>query len=203
MASIEQYSEHPIAQAFVTDNTLNVSRVEVIINQGIIGEIAGETYRIGRAQFMPCGIPDHLVDATVLVSKNEEIIAAYWLTDALKTHTTDVISKLSQHYSLSIISGDAAKNVFDVAASLNITNAHHSCRPEDKLSILTNLQTDKNVVMMLGDGINDAPVLAQADVAITVGNAGFYQKYGYCFITRAPRTVTTAHSISQANETHN
>ena len=176
VASIEQYSEHPIAQAFVTDNTLNVSRVEVIINQGIIGEIAGEAYRIGRAQFMPCGIPDYLLDATVLVSKNEEIIAAYWLTDALKTHTTDVISELLQHYSLSIISGDAAKNVFDVAASLNITNAHHSCRPEDKLSILTNLQTDKNVVMMLGDGINDAPVLAQADVAITVGNASDFTK---------------------------
>ncbi len=177
VASIEQFSEHPIARAFECSHPISVKDVKVVINQGILGEFEGALYRIGNAKFMPCAIPNHILNATVFVSKNEQVIAAYWLTDALKVYTTDVVSALADAYSLSIISGDAAKHVSEIAETLNIKEAHHGCRPEDKLSILTELQSSKKVVMMLGDGINDAPVLAQADVAVTVGNASDFTKH--------------------------
>ncbi|MFT7259453.1 MAG: Cu2+-exporting ATPase [Glaciecola sp.] len=177
-AALELRSEHPIAKAFSTlDIDIQHQHIEnfnVSVGNGIYGTINGDSYQLGSANFIGINVKseliNELVDASIILAKEGDVVAAFWLADEIKHDVADILKKLSG-YETSILSGDSDKNVRDVALKLGIDKTYSQCTPLQKLKTIKTLQQQGKKVLMLGDGINDAPVLAAADVSVAVGNA--------------------------------
>jgi Cu2+-exporting ATPase len=170
-ASLEAYSEHPIARAFVSQAPLSVlDNVTVSPGMGISGSIGADIYRIGSAKFMQQSVGEELRSSRVFLQKNAVLLAAFELDDEIKPDALELISQF-KHMQLLLLSGDNPKNVFHVAELLGIEHWHAQHTPQQKLAKIQDLQQQGHKVLMLGDGINDSPVLAQADVSVAVGNA--------------------------------
>lgn len=177
-AALELRSEHPIAKAFSTlDIDIQHQHIEnfnVSVGNGIYGTINGDSYQLGSANFIGINVKNELinelVDASIILAKEGDVVAAFWLADEIKHDVADILKKLSG-YETSILSGDSDKNVRDVALKLGIGKTYSQCTPLQKLKTIKTLQQQGKKVLMLGDGINDAPVLAAADVSVAVGNA--------------------------------
>jgi Cu2+-exporting ATPase len=170
-ASLEAYSEHPIAKAFVTALPLKtVTKVSVEPGRGIRGYIDGRLCEIGSPEFMTLAVDDKIKDHRVFLQHDGKLLAAFQLSDELKEDAADFI-KLFKHMKLILLSGDSPQNVMSIANKLHIENYFSRQTPEKKLLKIRELQRNGHSILMLGDGINDGPVLAQADVSIAVGNA--------------------------------
>ena len=169
-ASLESRSEHPISKAFVTSEPIAVSDFEVTAGGGIRGTVDGKQYLLGSATFTqaaPSAVP---LIANVYLVCNGQCLAAYEVTDSLKSDTAETLAGLDD-FQLVLLSGDTQQNVDKLAAKLPLAVATGELTPEQKYQAVQKLQAQGNKVMMLGDGINDAPVLASADVSVAVGNA--------------------------------
>ena len=169
-ASLESRSEHPISRAFSAIESFAVSDFEVTAGGGIRGTVEGKQYLLGSATFTqadPSYVP---VSANVYLVCNGECLAAYEVTDSLKRDTAETLAGLDT-FQLVLLSGDTQQNVDKLAAKLPLAVATGELTPEQKYQAVQKLQAQGNKVMMLGDGINDAPVLASADVSVAVGNA--------------------------------
>lgn len=189
------FEQHLLAlqkDAFNQQHRVQVSKFEVNIGLGVSAVIEGQQYHLGSQAFiLPNLATKHNIDSTiddasisryqteyakqihdanVLFCKNDLLIAAFWLTDTIQTDASTTIAALKRH-TLTILSGDTQANAETVAKALEIDNAVGHSTPQDKLNYMLALQNQDKRVMMLGDGINDAPVLAAADVSIAVGNA--------------------------------
>ncbi|HCF78172.1 MAG TPA: cadmium-translocating P-type ATPase [Glaciecola sp.] len=174
VASIEAFSEHPIAQAFSQIETTHVSTPKQYLNLGVEGTIDGMLIRCGTRQFMrhQAAIAQYtvLADATIYVESDTQLLGGIWLNDSLKPDTQATLIRLAQ-YQQTILSGDAQINVETIAKQLPIQHIKAHCTPAQKLAYVRERQGLGEHVLMLGDGINDSPVLAQANVSISVGNA--------------------------------
>ena len=169
-ASLESRSEHPISKAFSASESFAVSDFEVTAGGGIRGSVDGQQYLLGSASFTqadPSAVP---VSANVYLVCNGECLAAYEVTDSLKSDTAETLAGLDS-FQLVLLSGDTQQNVDKLAAKLPLAVATGELTPEQKYQAVQKLQAQGHKVMMLGDGINDAPVLASADVSVAVGNA--------------------------------
>ncbi|MBF7072830.1 heavy metal translocating P-type ATPase [Glaciecola sp. MH2013] len=179
-SSIEKRSEHPIANAFkdITPCAKTIESVDIRIGMGISTRIDDNVYHLGSASFvltelsenLPELTPDAINGANVLLSENGKLVAAFWITDEIKQEAAEVLSKLDQ-FTLGILSGDTTVNVANIAKQLGIEVQNAEQSPNDKLAHIQRLQANGRKILMLGDGINDAPVLAASDVSIAVGNA--------------------------------
>ncbi|MCB5191420.1 cadmium-translocating P-type ATPase [Methylobacillus arboreus] len=179
-ASLEQASEHPLARSF-TDMVAAGERLpmQAASNQpgkGISGEIDGERYYIGNVALNPDVTypePPCLEPGASLVwlSSAREVLAAFVLADAIRPGVTELMDNLrKRHITVSILSGDSASSVQHFAAVAGITDWQASLTPEGKLAALREMQQQGRVVAMVGDGVNDAPVLAGAQVSFAMGN---------------------------------
>lgn len=170
-ASLEAYSEHPIAKAFITDMPLKTTeQVSIEAGRGVIGCIEGKVYRIGSAEFMTLTVNEMIKHHRVFLQCDEQLVSAFTLSDELKADAAEFI-KMFRDKKLILLSGDSPQNVAAIAQELHIENYLSRQTPEQKLNKIQELQKNGHHVLMLGDGINDGPVLAQADVSIAVGNA--------------------------------
>ncbi|WP_297816516.1 heavy metal translocating P-type ATPase [uncultured Paraglaciecola sp.] len=168
-ASIEQYSSHPIAQAFRHyERPFTVSDFQSEMGKGVSGKIEGILYKLGAATFMNIQIPKSMSACNVFLQSNNELLCGFLLTDKLRPQGAALINYLKP-YNVNLISGDIAPIVKSVAAELGINNWLAEQSPQDKLQTIKEAQNKKHVVLMVGDGINDGPVLTQADVSITLG----------------------------------
>jgi Cu2+-exporting ATPase len=170
-AALETVSTHPIASAFSFENNAVVAREHAVaIGQGVSGRISGQEWRLGRAEFIT-GVADH-VDADgetthVFLGTESRIVARFDLDDEIRPEAAETLEKLrALGLSLALVSGDNSAATNRVAEALGITESHPCCTPEDKLAIIRNAQSAGDTVVMVGDGINDAPVLAGADTSI-------------------------------------
>jgi Cu2+-exporting ATPase len=176
--ALEVRSEHPIAKAFskfdIDIQHQHIDHFNVNVGNGIYGTINGNVYKLGSANFIGIGVKSKLtnefIDASIILAKDGDVVAAFWLADEMKHDVADILTKLNG-YETSILSGDSEKNVRDVAVKLGIAKTYAQCTPLQKLETIKTLQQQGKKVLMLGDGINDAPVLAAADVSVAVGNA--------------------------------
>ncbi|MDP2830105.1 MAG: heavy metal translocating P-type ATPase [Sulfuricellaceae bacterium] len=180
-ASLEQASEHPLAQSFLARTGRqalhSVSEAQNHPGKGVSGVIAGRRYTLGNAAMTPeITLPDVESQDTqagstqVWLCDERQALASFLISDELRPEAQDLIATLKQRgYNLSILSGDSEQAVRHFASQLGITDSRWSLHPEDKLSALKSLQAEGRVVAMIGDGINDAPVLAGADVSIAMG----------------------------------
>jgi Cu2+-exporting ATPase len=169
VASIERYSSHPIAKAFRDyESPHTVTEFQSEMGKGVSGIIEGVAYKLGAASFMDMSIPENMSAFNVFLQSDGDLICGFLLTDKLRPQGVALINDLKA-YDINLISGDIAPIVKSVAEQLGINNWLAEQSPEDKLNTIKIAQANKHVVLMVGDGINDGPVLAQADVSITLG----------------------------------
>jgi Cu2+-exporting ATPase len=183
-AALERGSEHPIARALAAagrDAGLEVVSMRATTGAGVEGVIDGRTWRLGRAEFVGAmhgaAVPhqfESIVGAgdTVIALGNDAGWQAFFrLSDALRPEAATITARLAAAgVGLSIFSGDAPAAVARVGAVLGIADARGGLSPEDKHFALKALQEAGETVAMVGDGVNDAPVLAQAQVSIAMGS---------------------------------
>jgi len=182
-ASLEQASEHPLAQSFLQAaegrDLPVVSNSENLPGKGVTGTIDGQRYSLGNVGMNPalaaqCRLEvDDIPPGATLVwlSDNERVLAAFVLADTLRPQAVEMISQLRQRgLRVSILSGDSADAVAHHAQVLGVDDWQADLGPEQKLAALQRLQQKGEVVAMVGDGINDAPVLAGAQVSIAMGS---------------------------------
>ncbi len=179
-ASLEKHSEHALAKAFLNAHrNLPVqlaSDVKNIPGQGVEGVVSGLHLRLGNAKLNQAVSTqfeqDDLFGATVVwLSEGSRLLATFVLADQARPEAKELIEHLTQQgLKVSILSGDSEQSVSHFAKLVGVMDWKAACSPEDKLSYLYALQSQGGVVAMVGDGINDAPVLAGAQVSIAMGS---------------------------------
>ena len=174
IASLEQSSTHPLAVALrkltVGVPIRAVESMRQVTGAGVEGRIAGVDYRLGRAGFALLDTQQEPIDALVLADEQGEV-ARLPVGEQVRAGACSLIRGLGEAgMGCEILSGDAAVRVSRMAGLLNIPQFIAAATPADKLARLAILRGQGHVVAMLGDGINDAPVLAGADVAIAIGD---------------------------------
>ena len=167
-AALERDSSHPLASAFagVTDPPAAVD-LRAVAGQGVEGTVDGVRWRIGTAPFAIDGEDD----GAVWLGNAAGARARFTLAEHERPDAGRAVRKLrAQGLALHLASGDAAAPVARLASAMGITDTHARQSPEDKLALVRALQRDGRVVAMVGDGLNDAPVLAGADVSLAIGD---------------------------------
>ncbi len=181
-AALEAWSEHPAGRA-LADAAHGVhpmaTEVRTFAGDGVEGVIGGRLLRIGRPQFVAAlhGLPlpheiDYAPDAVSVIAMGDAQgwIALFMLDDVLRHDAPALIRALAEDgVQLALLSGDRERRARHTAAELGIDECRGGATPEDKLAYVKALQARGAVVAMVGDGVNDAPVLAQAQVSIAPG----------------------------------
>ena len=180
-AAIEQSATHPLAKALVQAAMAKnmalpaVQHIQTDVGQGIQGEIEHiGSVKVGKPTYCGLTLPTDLdpvwqIASIVAVAVNNEPVAAFALADALKPDSQKAIQRLQAHnINVYIMSGDNPNVVQYIANQLGIQYAQGNMSPRDKASVVKLLQENGNVVAMVGDGVNDAPALAAANVSFAM-----------------------------------
>ncbi len=174
-AALARGSRHPIAQALMRAATnapaLTATEVRSVSGNGLEGCVDGRQLRLGRPAFaLGTAHSDDADDAVILVDENG-VIATFHLTERLRDGASEAITALcASGMHVEIVSGDAATKVSATATRLGLARWRARQSPADKLERLRELRSGGARVVAIGDGINDAPVLAGADVAIALAS---------------------------------
>ena len=183
-AGLESASEHPLAKAILkASKDLNISSANEIKNypgQGIIGKIDQTEWFIGTDKFIEQHCSEKINSESnsntslrkVILANSTSIVACFYFTDPVRPSSRSLINHLKQEgYKIVLMSGDHPSVVEKIAHELEIDDYQAELKPEDKLRNIAKLQEYGKQVCMIGDGINDAPAFAQADVAIAMTDA--------------------------------
>jgi Cd2+/Zn2+-exporting ATPase len=188
-ASIEAYSEHPISQAIVAKagnpgrQLSDVDDFVAIAGQGVSGTVKGVPYFVGSERlFKEKGIvyPEEQLGVlkaegktVILVGNHERVIGAIAVRDTIRSSSTKTIEVLKRMGIKSImVTGDNSRTAAVIAHQLGIEEFHAELMPKDKVTLLKILQDKYGPIAMVGDGVNDAPALASAEVGIAMGAIG-------------------------------
>ncbi|TDD97090.1 heavy metal translocating P-type ATPase [Flavobacterium cellulosilyticum] len=189
IASLNQYSEHPLAEAVVKyAKSKNVSLIEVkdfeaISGKGVIGTVVDKKVALGNKKLMEqvgASVSEELETKIVAeqklgktvsyISIDKIAVGFVSISDAIKSTSEAAIKELmNQGVEVIMITGDNENTAKAVADKLHLTSFIANCLPEDKLAAIKRMQAEGKVVAMAGDGINDAPALAQANIGIAMG----------------------------------
>ena len=202
-AAVERQANHPIAKAIVQAAeqkmleipTALFSKMEV--GQGIQAELEQVgTIKVGKPDYCGLILPKNLEDiwqiaSIVAVSINDKPIGAFALTDTLKNDSLHAIQRLQrQNVDVVIMSGDQQSVVDYIAKQLGINKAFGGLSPRDKAEQIQKLKAQGHIVAMVGDGINDAPALAAANVS-------FAMKSGSDIAEQTASATLMQHSVNQ------
>lgn len=181
-AALEVGSTHPIANAFAPyRGARQAIQIRQVTAQGVEGLIDGRFYRLGKPDFLAKGLRAPKLSGQWLVLGERESVSdeAVWrplawiqLQDQLRDSAAPLIqSLLARGLDVELLSGDGEAEVERVAKALGFTHWRHNQSPDQKLSIIQMLQQRGDKVLMVGDGINDVPVLSGAYVSVAMGGA--------------------------------
>jgi Cu+-exporting ATPase len=187
-ASVEKGSEHPLGKAIVNEaktrqiDLLELKDFKASGGFGVQGGVAGNPVMVGKPKwFQETGIDiqaaDNEIEAlqsqgktVMVVVRDHALCGLISVSDTLKPESKEAIQQLhNQHLKVVMLTGDNQQAAATIAAQVNIDEILAEVRPEDKSSKIKDLQKNGERVGMVGDGINDAPALAQADVGLAIG----------------------------------
>ncbi|HEZ3845409.1 TPA: copper-translocating P-type ATPase [Neisseria meningitidis] len=202
-AAVEQNAAHPLAQAIVSATQARgleipaAQNAQTVVGAGIAAEVEGAgLVKAGKAEFAELTLPEFSdgvwdIASIVAVSVDNKPIGAFALADALKADTAEAIGRLKKHnIDVYIMSGDNQGTVEYVAQQLGIAHAFGNMSPRDKAAEVQKLKAAGKTVAMVGDGINDAPALAAANVS-------FAMKGGADVAEHTASATLMQHSVNQ------
>lgn len=202
-AAVEQNAAHPLARAIVSAAQARGLEIptakdaQTVVGAGITAEVEGVgLVKAGKAEFAELTLPKFSdgvweIASVVAVSVNGKPIGAFALADALKADTAEAIGRLKKHnIDVYIMSGDNQGTVEYVAKQLGIAHAFGNMSPRDKAAEVQKLKAAGKTVAMVGDGINDAPALAAANVS-------FAMKGGADVAEHTASATLMQHSVNQ------
>ena len=218
-ASLERASEHPLAEAIVTgalERGASISPTDAFesrTGRGVIGRVAGRTVALGNRKMLEDmgvsagGLADRADELRregqtvtfVVVDGNANAILG--VTDPIKDSTPDAIAALHEEgLRVVMLTGDNRKTAEVVAARLSIDEVIAEVLPDEKAAAIKRIQESGSVVAMAGDGINDAPALAQADVGIAMGTGTdiAIESAGVTLVKGDLRGIVRARRLSRA-----
>lgn len=209
-AALESGSEHPVAKALAARaaRVPRVTELTALPGQGMQGDIAGRRYRIGNPYYASglsgVAVPDEGTgDATqVFLGDEQGLLARFELRDELRADADVAITRLRDlGLTVEILSGDAPGAVQRVASKLGIEHARSGMRPDEKLARVRELQAAGHRVAMIGDGVNDAPVLAGADVSVAMGQGAQLAHASADMVVLSERLAVLAAGVRKARAT--
>lgn len=180
-AALEARSEHPLAAAILAaaNPVQPADDVEAVTGAGLTGHRDGRRLRLGRPGWLDPGPLAEQVAAmqaagatAVLVEDNDQLIGAVAVRDELRSEARQVIEKLRRSgYQVAMLTGDNTATAHALAKQVGIDTVHADLRPEDKAALISQLRQHSSTAMV-GDGVNDAPALATANLGIAMGAMG-------------------------------
>lgn len=189
ITSLNQYSEHPLAEAIVNYGKLKnvsitkINDFEAVAGKGVIGTVENKKIALGNAKLLEqftTTVSEDLASKVIAeqeqgktvsyISVDNKAVGYVTIFDAIKTTSQNAIKELQNNgVEVIMLTGDNKNTAKSVAEQLNLKHYKAECLPEDKLNEIKTLQEEGKIVAMAGDGINDAPALAQSDVGIAMG----------------------------------
>jgi Cu2+-exporting ATPase len=218
-AAVEADSEHPLARAIVTaaagHDIPTATGFRAITGRGVSADIDGTTYTVGGPALLRqrnLDVPDELAPhvreweqrgaAVLYLAADDRIIGAVALEDEIRPEARDAVAELrSLGVAVAMITGDARQVADAVGRELGIDDVFAEVLPEDKDQAVVELQSRGTTVAMVGDGVNDAPALARADVGLAIG-AGTdvaIESAGVVLASSDPRSVAAVIRLSRAS----
>ena len=187
-ASLEKLSEHPLAEAILNEadkrkiNTLPVQKFMQIAGQGLTGEIDGKIYLAGNSRLLSSYnlLTEEIVKISekfategktpLFFASDKKILGIIAVADVIKATSPQAVAELkNMNIDVIMLTGDNAKTAQHIGSQVGINHIISEVLPQDKEQKVRQLQTEGRKVAMVGDGINDAPALARADVGIAIG----------------------------------
>lgn len=188
VAAIEKHSNHPLAQAIVRFATtknqyvpFELDSIEDVSGWGVKAFLNGETWKIGKRSFMDGNIEEVIDEkqrsfleeqgnTIVYIEKDQQVVAAFALKDIVREESKQAITNLQ---ALGIepimLTGDNANTAKAIASEVGISHYIYECLPENKANEIRAIKEKYGLTAMVGDGINDAPALATADIGMAMG----------------------------------
>ena len=216
-AALEQHSEHPLAQALLRESGAVSSsagtQVSSIAGGGICGRIDNQNYLIGSIEFVTrqvgAKIPqpwleqiaNDAVTAVILV-REDTVMAMFTFVDDLRSDARNLVETLQRlGKSVILMTGDRAAAAQQVAELTGIDDYRAQMSPQAKMEAVQALQSDQASVLMVGDGVNDAPVLSCANVSIAMGGASSLAKSSADIVLIANQLRTVVRAFDMARRT--
>jgi Cu2+-exporting ATPase len=188
ITSLNQYSEHPLAAAIVNygksknSSITKVSDFEAVAGKGVIGKVENKNIALGNDNLLKqytITISESLSNKVIVeqeqgktvsyIAIDNKAVGYVTIFDAIKTTSQNAIKELQNNgVDVIMLTGDNKNTAKSVAKQLNLKHFKAECLPQDKLNEIKMLQNKGKIVAMAGDGINDAPALAQSDVGIAM-----------------------------------
>ncbi|AVQ24662.1 copper-transporting ATPase [Fusobacterium periodonticum] len=217
-ASMEVNSEHPLGKAVYDEaKEKNVELYDVkkflsISGRGVIGEVEEKKYLLGNKKLLiDNGISNlheeeiHKYElegkTTILLADQEKLIAFITLADVVRNESIELIEKLKkENIKTYMLTGDNERTAKVIAKKLGIDDVIAEVSPEDKYKKVKDLQEQGRKVVMVGDGVNDSPALAQADVGMAIGSGTdiAIESAGIVLMSKDIETILTAIRLSKA-----
>ncbi|WSO28492.1 heavy metal translocating P-type ATPase [Chryseobacterium sp. MYb264] len=182
--ALESKSSHPVATAIheyvgEIDHSLPLENVEEIAGHGLKATINGQRLLVGNFKLMDkFNInydinTENMVYTLIAVAYDQKFVGYLTIADSIKPDAEITIKKLKAlHVNTTMLSGDKSSVVYHVAEKLGIQNAYGDLLPEDKVNKVKEVKAKNQTVAFVGDGVNDAPVVALSDVGIAMGGLG-------------------------------
>ncbi|HEY5803813.1 MAG TPA: heavy metal translocating P-type ATPase metal-binding domain-containing protein [Lysobacter sp.] len=198
-AALERDSGHPLAHAFADiDSNHRAEQLRSIPGHGIEGTIDGRSWRLGRAEFAANGEDD----GALWLGHDGIAVARFTVSEARREDAHEAVAALrAQGLHVELCSGDAHAPVRRFAAAIGIEAVRSRQTPEQKLAHVRELQANGDVVAMVGDGLNDAPVLAGADISIAMSEGAALAQRAADFVVTSPSLLRIPQAISLARRT--